>query len=109
MPRETTKITTPISKQTLELKTYLIGREKRALQNVFLSTNLSVSLEGGNMTGIDAKTVEKAQELAWQTVIVSIDESTDANTFVETILNMRGEDYDFVVAEVNKITTEKKS
>lgn len=109
MERETTKITTPDSKQVIELKTYLIGREKRALQNVFLGENLSIATDGASMTGIDAKTIEKAQELAWQTVIVSIDGVTDTSTFVETILNMKGQDYDFIVAAVNKLTTEKKS
>lgn len=107
MPRETKKITTPLSAQVVELRTYLIGREKRALQNIFLGKNLAVSLDAQNITGIDAEVLEKAQELAWNTVIASID--GNAENIVEKVLDMRSEDYEFVLAAVNEITAEKKS
>lgn len=116
MPRETITVETPRSKQKVELKTYLIGREKRALQNIFLGKELSVNLDAQNISGLNSSLVTEAQNLAWTTVIVSIDGHKEGDivdekpfSIVETILDMRGEDYDFVVAEVNKVTNEKKS
>ena len=107
MDRETKTIETPISKQSVVLYTFLLGREKRALTNVFLGKSLNISLDSQNVTGIDSAVIEQAQELGWKTVVVSIDGSKE--NIVETILNMRSEDYDFVVAAVNELTSQKKS
>jgi hypothetical protein len=105
MDRETTTITTPVGKQTLVLKTYLTGREKRDLTNVYLSGKIDFNAETQDVKGIDAGIIDKAQNLAWQTVVVSIDGKTE--NVVDTILDMRSDDFDFVVAEVNKITSPK--
>lgn len=116
MDRETRTFNTPVESHTVEIKTYLVGREKRALQNIFLGKNISVSLDANNFSGIDASAIEAAQELAWKTVIVSIDGHKDGETvnekifsIVDTVLDMRSEDYNTVVAEVNSLTSEKKS
>ena len=112
MDRETKTITTPVGKQVIEIKTYLIGREKRALQNVFVSSKMNVSAESQSVSGFDVATINQAQNLAWNTVIVSIDgkkDGVDGFSVVEAILDMRSEDYDFVVNSINELTAEKKS
>jgi len=83
--RETTKITTPVGKIEVVLKAWLTGGEK---------------LE---MTKIDQKA---AVEWMLKTIIVSPD--------LETVKNMHGKDFDFLLVEMNKVAeastwTEKKN
>lgn len=102
MNRETTTITTPVSKQVVVINTYLTGREKRQLTNVFLQGDLKFNADSKNVTGINYALIDKEQDLAWSLVVVSIDGVTEG--IVEKILDMRSQDYDFIVAEVNKVT-----
>lgn len=103
MDRETKVIETPVSKQKVEIKTYLTGRERRALTNVFIG-KVDFSQEG-KVNNIDSTVLDKAQDLAWETVIVSVDGSNE--NIVDKVLDMRIDDYNFVIAEVNKITSVK--
>lgn len=109
--RETKKIT--IGAYELEVKTYLTGREKRALMSVFLGKNLTVSPDGANVAGLDAEVVAAAQDLTFKTVIVSIGGHKDGDmiegkeepfSIVDTVLDMHGDDFDAVVKAVNDIT-----
>lgn len=103
--RETKKIITPVGQQEIVVRTYITGREKRALANVYLQGKVDFSIEENKLKDFDFTLADKVQDLAWQTVIVSIDGRTD--DIVNRILDMRGQDYDFVVSEVNKITADK--
>lgn len=103
MNRETKIIETPIGKHKIEIKTYLTGREKRAITNVYLESGIEVSPDSESVKGITPEFIDKAQDLAWNTIVCSID--GNAENIVNTILDMRIEDYEFVVSEVNKITT----
>lgn len=106
--RETISFETPISKQIVVVKTYLTGREKRDLTNVYLTGGIDFNAETNNVKGIDYKIVDKAQDLAWRTVIVSIDGKKDGEIdIVNTILDMRSEDSDFIIAKVNELITTK--
>lgn len=111
MDRETKVVDLP-SGSKLELKTYLIGREKRALQNSFLGAGVNVTLEGDAGMMATADLMNKAQDIAFRTVVVSIDGKKDGEGFdiVSAILDMKGEDFDAVVKAVNEVTNpEKKS
>jgi len=113
---ETREIKTiKIGDHTLEVKSYLIGREKRALSAVFLGKNMTVSVEGG-MTGLDADTFEKAQDLAFKSVLVSFDGHKDGDTIegvdkpfsiVDAVLDLPAKQYEEVVETVNAITSDK--
>jgi len=105
MERETKVIVTPVGKKEVVLKAYIIGREKRALTNVFLSGDLSFSVEGKNVQGLKGNLIEKAENLALETVVVSIDGKADK--VLDTILDMHADDYAFIVASVNAITTDQ--
>lgn len=105
MNRETQTITTPVSKQEVVINTYLTGREKRQLQNVFLQGDLAFNPDSKNVTGINFSLIDKEQDLAWSLVVVSIDGSKE--DVVTKILDMRAEDYDFIVANVNAIRKDK--
>jgi len=106
MNRETTSFETPIGKHKVTIKTFLNGRERRALTNVYLSGELEMNTDGQTIKGVKAELIDKAQNLAWETVIVSINESTE--NIVETILDMHSDDYEFVIKQVNAITTSKE-
>jgi len=78
--RETKKVTTPISKQEVVLKSFLTGREKREFT--------SNSDEGFEMIGI-------------RVAVVSVDGKTDG--VIDAILDMHGKDYDFILNEMAEI------
>ncbi len=101
MERETKMIVTPVGKKSIEIKTYITGKEKRELTNVYLSGDIKFNAESQNIGGINAAIVDKAQDLALKLIVVSID--GNAENIVETILNMRAEDYDFIVKSVDEL------
>lgn len=116
MDRETKTYTTPLGKQEIVVKAYVIGREKRLIENVFLGGEASLNVSG-ELKGLRASVVDEAQNLAWRTIVVSIDgkkDGVEGFNVVDEILNMRSGDYNFVLQLVNAITkdeefTEKKS
>ncbi len=116
MDRETKTIETPAGKHKVEIKTYLIGREKRALTNIYLSKDMSVNTEDKQITGFaNRNIIEEAENLALQTMIVSIDGKHDGDdvegikfSLIDCVLDMRSEDYDFIVNAINDVTSEKK-
>jgi len=99
--RDTKTITTPIGKNAVVIKTWLTGREKRGLTNVFIDTLTSVE-KGTEGLKLNSDIVNKAQDLAFEIVIENIDGNKE--NIVDKILDMRTEDFDFIVAEINKIT-----
>jgi len=106
MERETKIIETPVGEQEVELKAWLTGRETRELKKI-LQEGMEFSMEGrGGDTKVKndkmAELMEKAEDKAIQTVVVSIDD--DKEEVLESILDMRSQDYDFVVEEINKVT-----
>lgn len=98
--RETKEFTTP-SGFKVEIKTYITGREKRELTNVFLTNDIKFNSESKDIAGINANLIDKAQDLALKTIVVSIDDSTEG--IVETILDMKVEDYNAIVKAVNEV------
>ena len=113
MERETKIVKTPISKQEIVLKTYLIGKEKRALTSIFLKGGLSFNMETKGVQGLKSDMYEDAENLLLRTVIVSVDGHKDGEVvdgkplnLLDVILDMRAEDYQFIVNEVNKISND---
>ena len=101
MEREIKKIKTPVDGHELELKAWLTGREKREISNLFLN---SATMIGGKVDDlkITSDIVNKAQDLAFETVVISVDGKTE--NIIDAILDMKGDDFDFVVIEINKIS-----
>ena len=108
MDRETKTITTPISKIEVVLKAWLTGREQRALQQIFLK-DVEIEATGAGalpaMKGLKGSIIEKAEDLAIETVVVSIAGKTE--NLIKTILDMHGTDTKFVVDHINAITQDK--
>lgn len=107
MNRETKIVTTP-SGHKVELYTYITGREKRALVNVFLDGKVNFNADTQQVGGITSNIVDLAQNLTWKTVVVSLDGKKNGEIdIVEAILDLRDVDYAFIEAEVNKVTGDK--
>lgn len=110
MERETKEITTPIENHKVVIYTYLTGREKRELTNIFLSS-AKFSLEnnqGLKADNFDATVANKAKDKAINLLVLSVDDNKE--NILDKLLDMRSEDYDFVSQEIDKLTnpTSKK-
>lgn len=114
MERETTTIKTPLSGIEVVLKAYLTGREKRDITNASIPAKINYAGASESIDDIDLVSIMNAGENAvLKNIILSIGGNTDSATFVDTVLDMRSEDSDFILEEVKKVadalTTEKKT
>lgn len=114
MNRETKSVTTPQG-HAIVLHTYITGRDRRALAAIFLNKDVSFDMETENIKGFDASLIDKAQDLAFNTVVVSFDghkngDIVDGKTFsvVDAILDLPDADTKFIVNAVNEVTTDKE-
>ena len=108
--RETKEIVTPIGAIKVVLKSWLTGRESREIRSVLLdNVDFSAVPKDANQESdlvpdykIKGSVLEEAQDKAFETVIVSVDGKTEK--VADIVLDMRDEDFDFVVKEIDKIT-----
>ena len=107
MDRETKEFITPVAKQKVIIKAWLTGREKRELRDIMLKgVNFSVKGDSFETDETDAgEAIKKAEDKAITTVVVSIDGKKEG--ILNAILDMKGDDYDFVLNEVDKVTKSK--
>ena len=97
MERETTIIVTPIDGIEVIVKKWLTGREKREIQSVFYDTKITandMSISGDKLTLAQDKTVE--------VTVISVNGKSDK--ILDDILDMKADDYDYVMEELNRIT-----
>jgi len=112
MDRETTLIETSKGHQ-IELKTYITGREKRAISEVFLrEVEMRQSGAGAEISGIKGSVTFEAENMMFEMVIVSVspvgaDRITDKKAILDFVLDLPANDYDAVVAAVNAISNPK--
>jgi hypothetical protein len=101
--RETKTITTPAGKE-LVLKTYITARERNELRGIYLNS-LKVETENNNPTikEISGSVVEQAEKKIIELAVVSYDNSQDG--IIDRLLDGTSEEYDFAVAEANKISS----
>lgn len=108
MNRETRTIITPVGKHKVVLKSWITGREKRALLKPF-TDNIEVSVGEQGKSEFKTKeassVIEKAANLVIETIIVSIDGKTEG--ILDLVLDMRNKDYGFVMSELDKISKEE--
>jgi len=97
----------------IELKTYLTGREIERLSDVFLA-NAELRGKGTEMeiTGIKGSDFTRYMHKKIEMTVVSVNGQTE--NILDRILDLPGDDYRKVIAEVNKIADislfiEKKS
>ena len=105
MEREKREVVTPVGKVKVILKAWLTGRERREIRSVLLEEVKFGQTSEGETTpeyNIQGSVLDKAQDKSFETVIISIGEKTD--NIVDTVLDMRDEDFDFITKEIDKIT-----
>lgn len=107
MTRETKKIITPIDKHEVVVNTWITGKERRDLQRPFIAS-MSVSVKGGQPE-VEAKetasVIEIVENLTIETVVISVNGKTD--DILNEVLNMKNEDFIFVLKEIQKVTSEE--
>ncbi len=103
MEREIKTVTTPVGKVAIVLKTWLSGKEKRDIQSVFLN-NLSIKSGSANPNyEVKGELINQAQDKTIQSVVVSVGGKTE--NVLNEVLNLRSEDFEFVIDEINKVTS----
>ncbi len=119
MERETKKITTPISKQVVEFKTYITGREMRSISNSFIGGNLTFNVTDKDIKGLNPEMMDKKQDLTIGLIVMSVgghkngdevevtkaDGTVSKYTFsvVDAVLDMQVDDYNAVMDVVSAI------
>lgn len=89
--RETKIFTTPEGSHKIVVNTFITFGENRAIRDIFLKEEFS-----------DSEKFNKAQDLTFKTLIVSIDESTE--NVVDKIMKMSKVDGDFIDEQLKLIT-----
>ena len=105
--QELETIETPVAKHKVEIKKYLTGRDRRALRAVYLDkSEVKLGKEKPEFA-LSGKIVEEAENKAIEIVVIAIDGNKE--NILNTILDMRDKDYEFVMQKINQITSEKKT
>lgn len=112
--RETKFFTTPVGKNKIEVKTYITGREKRAIVGAYLNKGLDYNAGTEDIKGINASVVDDAQNITINTIIVSVDGNKNGDivadksfSVVDAVLDMHATDFDFIINELNEVTKDK--
>jgi hypothetical protein len=108
MERETKTIKTP-SGVNVEIKTYITGREVNELEDIiFNEVNLSAvageKKPGANVNFNNASFIRKQIHRTIEIMVVSVNESKE--DVLNKILDLKKEDYQFVMQEIDKVTKE---
>ena len=107
--RETKEITTP-SGAKIALNTYITGRDRRKLRNIYLRDEKELDATSVKEKGAKGTMFEEAQDLALKTVVVSINgkkEGQDGFSIVDFILDLPSKEFEFVIKAVNDVTSDK--
>lgn len=101
--RETKKLNTPSGKE-FELKTYLTARERNELRSVYLGgLKVEAENEKPQIKEISGSIVDLAERKIIELAVISYDGNNAS--ILDRLLDGAPEEYDFVVAEANKIST----
>lgn len=102
--RPTRKIKTPSGKEA-ELKTYLTKGETKQLRDIFMRGMKVEVGENGKpvVKEISGSTMSEAEDKLIELALVSYDGS--AEKILERLLDLAADEYDFILAEANKLQT----
>ena len=99
--RETKTFETPDGVK-VEVKTYLTGREMRAIKDTFLR-HMKIKGEGdkSSFEGLQGSVTSEAEDKTIETSVVSVNGSKEG--ILNTILDLPAKEYNFIVKELNKL------
>jgi len=101
--REIKTIETPEDGVEVKIYTYLTGREKREITNIFLSS-AKLSINGTDEARIkadnfDGSVMNRANDKAIELLVHSVNGKTENK--LDAILNMKVTDYEYVLEQIN--------
>ena len=99
--REVKTIQTPSDKEAV-LKSYLTAGERNELRRIYLNNmEIGTEKEMPAITKISGSLVEEAEKKMIEIAVVSYDGNPE--NILGRLLDEKPEEYDFVVAEINKV------
>lgn len=105
MERETIKLTTPLGKE-LVIKSFMNAKERNAIKSAFLEgikiDPNDIGSEDHIMKDVDASIMLKAEKRTFEQLIVTYAGSSE--NIADRLEQASPAEYDFVVAELNKVT-----
>jgi len=108
METEKIEIVTPITNTKILLKSWLTGREKREItgsilqEAEFKSDALDKPIFKGNV-------LQKMEDISIKMIVIKInDEDLKPEEILDRILDLRSEEYDFIIKEINKINSSEE-
>lgn len=105
MERETKKITTPVDKHEVVVKTWLTAREKRAISAVFLD-KAKFSGESKNFD-IDGSALNELQDTQIENVVISVNGVQEK--VLDLCLDMKDKDYEAVLKAIDEVVNPESS
>ncbi|KKN17877.1 hypothetical protein LCGC14_0961360 [marine sediment metagenome] len=107
--RETKKIKTPNGHE-VEIYTYLNGREQRAIDNILVEAfKIKVELTDSETeirNKITPELMAKQEDKTIELMVVSVNGKKE--NLVDTILDMKSQDYNVAIEAINKVISVKK-
>lgn len=105
MERETKKISTPNGIE-IEIVTYATGREVRAIeQKYYTKAKLDIVAGQPKISDMDLSAQFDVEQEMVRLLVKTVGGSTE--NILDTVLDMRSEDYEFVIASLNEVTKKK--
>lgn len=105
MERETKKIQSP-NKHEIEIYTYATGREVRVIEGKYYAkAKLDLVAGQPKITDMDLSAQFEVEQEMVRLLVKSVDGKTE--NILDTVLDLRSEDYEFIIASLNEITKKK--
>ena len=110
MTRETRELKTPVDEVKIEIKTYITGREYEEIEDIIYSEiKVSAAVDKGSQSAEagmkDGSFMKKQTHKAIELLITSVNEKSEG--VLEAVLDLKKEDYLFVISEIEKVTKDK--
>lgn len=103
MERETITLSSLSGENTITLKTYLTGKEKREIKAASIPKKINYNPTSDGVNEIDlSELTNAAEDAAIRNIVVSVNGKTDVD-FVEAILAMKSTDSDYFLAEIKNV------
>jgi len=105
MERETKTIKTP-NGHSLEITTYATGREVRNIEaKYYAKAKLDLVAGQPKITDMDLSAQFEVEQEMVRLLVKKIDDKTE--DVLNIVLDLRSEDYEFVIKELNEVTKKK--
>ena len=117
MKRETITYTTPSGQNTLVLNSYITGREKRAINAIYLKEAGDLSALEITTKGLRGSIIEAVQALTIKSIVESINDKKDGDiqpdnsrfNLMDYLLDLRSSEYENILKKINTIMVDAEN